>query len=372
VSIVAYNAAMAKKKLRVDFRRNLAKPPRQNDLTETFKHEGTAIDAASAERVRAKGAFSRKRTVVQDGDGAAVREGCLRGRVLRIMGLHNHVEFDDGRVVPCSISRVLKSLATEERSPVTTGDVVWVRPVGQEGMIESVEARRGVLTRASRRREHVLVANVDQVCIVVSLVQPELKPHLIDRYLATACRGELKPIICLNKADLTDPAEWQPLVGAYSQLGIPCLLTSPISGKGISRLQELLKDQSTVFSGQSGVGKSSLLNAVEPGLGRIVREVSDVNQKGQHTTTTAELIKLSGGGWVVDTPGVRQLQLFDARPEEAEGYFPEFAPFVASCKYPDCTHTHEGGCAVLDAVRRGWLAERRYVSYLGLRAGDDG
>jgi ribosome biogenesis GTPase len=161
----------------------------------------------------------------------------------------------------------------------------------------------------------------------------------------------------------------QPLVGAYSQLGVPTILTSAVTGQGIARLKALLQDRATVFSGQSGVGKSSLLNAVQPGLGLRVREVSDVNQKGQHTTTTAELIRLAGGGWLVDTPGVRQLQLWDTRPEEVEGYFPEFAPFIAHCKYPDCTHTHESGCGVQDGVRRRYLSERRYTSYLGMFKG---
>src|SRR5262249_24951407 len=135
-----------------------------------------------------------------------------------------------------------------------------------EGMIERVEPRHGVLTRASRRREHVLVANVDQLVIVISLVEPELKPHLIDRYLAAAYQGGLKPILCLNKADLTDSVPLQPLVGAYSQLGVPTLLTSARTGVGIDRLRELLRGRATVFSGQSGVGKSSLLNAVQPDL----------------------------------------------------------------------------------------------------------
>jgi ribosome biogenesis GTPase len=235
-----------------------------------------------------------------------------------------------------------------------------------EGLIERVEPRHGVLTRASRRREHVLVANVDPLVIVMSLVEPELKPHLIDRYIAAAEKGGLKPILCLNKADLTDAVELQPLIGSYAQLGIPTLLTSAKTGAGIDRLRELLRDRATVFGGQSGVGKSSLLNAVQPQLGLRVKTVSETTQKGRHTTTTAELIRLESGGWVVDTPGVRQLQLWDTRPEEVEGYFREFRPFVPLCGFPDCTHTHEANCAVKAAVARSFIAERRYHSYLGL------
>jgi ribosome biogenesis GTPase len=385
-----------KKKVRVELRKNREKPPRDNDLTRAYQEgDARAEDAKSGERVKAKGSLSRYRTVVQNEAeaGSAMpavdAAECLRGRVLRVHGLASVVETDDGRIFRCAVRRLLKSLATDERSVVTTGDVVWVRPAAgggqqapvpptqqgpdgprspepEEGMIERVEPRHGVLTRASRRREHVLVANVDQLLIVMSLVEPDLKPHLIDRYLAAAQQGGLKPVLCLNKSDLTDAAELQPTIGLYAQLGIPVLLCSARTGSGIDRLREQLRGRSTVFSGQSGVGKSSLLNAVQPGLGLAVKAVSEVNQKGRHTTTYAQLIKLNFGGWVVDTPGVRQLQLWDARPEEMEGYFPEFRPFVPLCDFPDCTHTHEKGCAVKDAVARRLITLRRYHSYLGL------
>ena len=391
-----------KKKIRVEFRRNRAKPPRENDLTRQFAEDAErAEDTKASERVRAKGDLSRHRTIVMDesradtgGSGRAVDLNvCLPGRVLRVHGLNNYVEVDDGRVFRCATRRLLKTMATDERNVISTGDRVWIRPdqiprrdensvmvteaatsptearltsALPTGVIERVEPRHGVLTRSSRRREHVLVANVDQVVIVMALVEPELKPHLIDRYIAVALKGDLKPIVCLNKADRIDPAEYQPLIGTYAQLGIPAFLTSAITGLGVPRLRELLRDRATVFSGQSGVGKSSLLNAVQPGLGLRVREVSDTTQKGQHTTTTAELIRLESGGWVVDTPGVRQLQLWDTLPEEVEGFFQEFHPLVPLCAFPDCTHTHERNCAVKSAVARRLISERRYISYLGL------
>ncbi|MCE9565629.1 MAG: ribosome small subunit-dependent GTPase A [Planctomycetes bacterium] len=384
-----------KKKVRVEMRKNRTKPPRENDLTRDYKGDASSTDESKAsERVRAKGDLSRYRHVAQDGpDGGTgqlsgdASDG-IRGRVIRVHGLASVVEADDGRIFRCAIRRLLKSLATDERSVVTTGDVVWFRPDRAglvveepvadsipdteqsapvlEGVIERVEPRHGVLTRASRRREQVLVANVDQVAIVISLVQPTLKPHLIDRYLAAAEKGELKPVVILNKVDLADPAELQPLVGSYAQLGIPVMLTSAQTGVGIGRLREQLRGRSTVFSGQSGVGKSSLLNAVQPGLALSVKTVSEVNNKGRHTTTYAQLLKLETGGWVVDTPGVRQLQLWDVRAEEVEGYFRDFRPFVALCEFPDCTHTHESGCAVKTAVTRCQLSSRRYHSYLGM------
>ena len=361
-----------KNKQRVELRKNRTKPPRANDLTQSFR-AGVSDDISTSERVRAKGDLSRRRTIVTDGEGAmpGADADTVRGRVVKVHGLYSYVELDDGRTVRCTVRRVLKNLQTDERSIVTTGD--WVRvTIGEpDSVIERVDPRHGVLTRSSRRREHVLVANVDQVVIVVSLVEPALKPHLIDRYIATAEKGNLQPIVALNKVDLADRVALQPLVGAYSQIGIPTVLTSARTGEGIDRLRGLLKDRASVFSGQSGVGKSSLLNAIQPGLSLRVREVSEVNSKGKHTTTTAELIRLEFGGWVVDTPGVRQLQLWDTRPEEVEGFFREFRPFVALCRFPDCTHTHESGCRVKDAVQRKLLSERRYVSYLGLYNGQE-
>jgi ribosome biogenesis GTPase len=370
-----------KKKVRVNLKKNRSKPPREQGWTRGFQQHGYAEDATlNQERVRAKGDLSRKRTIIQDdvdpladpgqesAEMPAVDETqCLFGRVFRVHGLISIVQTDDGRQFRCGVRRLLKTLATEDRSVVACGDRVRILPGrGDEGVIERVEPRYGVLTRASRGRQQVLVANVDQVVIVVSLVEPELKPHLIDRYLASAAQGRIAPIVCLNKVDLIDPADYQPIVGLYSQLGIPVLLTSALDGTSIARLRRRLDGRQTVFSGQSGVGKSSLLNAVQPGLGLRVREVSEVNQKGKHTTTTAELIHLESGGWVVDTPGIRQFGLWDLMPEEMEGFFPEFRPFVGLCGYPDCSHTHEDRCAIKDAAIRGLINESRYTSYLGM------
>jgi ribosome biogenesis GTPase len=298
---------MAKKKKRIELRKNRSKPPRQKHWTRSFAENGDAHDAAPGqERVRAKGELSRKRTIIEDETAnddrnmPAVDASCVPGRVLRVHGLDNVVRTDDGRTLRCKVRRLLKSIATDERNIVTTGDRVWVRPaMGEEGFIERVEPRHGILTRASRGREHVLVANVDQVVIVVALKEPDLKPHLIDRYLASAEQGAIRPIICLNKADLIDPAEYQPIIGFYSQLGVAALLTSARTGMGLERLRRLLANRQTVFSGQSGVGKSSLLNTIQPGLGLAVRSVSEVNQKGRHTTSAAQLLELHFGGWSI-------------------------------------------------------------------------
>jgi ribosome biogenesis GTPase / thiamine phosphate phosphatase len=374
-----------KKKVRVELRKNRTKPPRPRNWTRGFREHGFEEEATPGqERVRAKGDLSRRRTIITEDPAAGAPGGqepaempaadmsaCLAGRVLRVHGLQSLVQTEDGRQFRCAVRRLLRSLVTDERNIIATGDRVWFRPApDNEGLIERVEARHGLLTRASRGREHVLVANVDQVVIVLSLVEPDLKPHLMDRYLVSAEQGGIAPIICLNKADRVDPVPYQPLIGYYQQLGIPTLLTSALTGFGIDRLRSYLPGRQTVFSGQSGVGKSSLLNAIQPGLALRVREVSEANQKGRHTTTTAELLQLDGGGWVVDTPGIRQFQLWDILPEEVEGFFPEFRPYVPICAFPDCTHTHEERCAIKRAVRLHRISARRYISYLGLFAGE--
>jgi ribosome biogenesis GTPase len=255
---------------------------------------------------------------------------------------------------------------------IAAGDIVWFRPEGKdEGIIERVEPRHGVVSRTSRGRQHVLVANVDQLVIVTSAAEPRIKPNLIDRLLVTAERGGIRPVICINKIDLIEPADMMPLVGVYAQLGYEVLMVSAETEFGVDRLRERLAGEESVVSGQSGVGKSSLLNAVEPGLDLRVQTVSGETQKGRHTTTTAELFPLSFGGYVVDTPGIRQFQLWDVIPEEVAGFFRELRPYVSRCRFPDCTHTHEDECAVKDAVADGWVDARRYESYVQIRDGDE-
>ena len=382
---------MAKnKKVRVALKKNRQKRTRANDLTRNYEGQGKDSEATAAtERVRPKGDLSRHRTIVAEVDEAAPRGGgddaseaetaaaqrvvdettCLTGRVMRIHGLICIVQTDDGRMLPCHVRRLLKSLAIDGRNVVTVGDRVWFRPAstsGEEGLIEKVEARRGVILRGYRHRQHVIAANVDTVLIVSAFTEPGLKLSLIDRYLVAAETGGVRPVIVFNKSDLVDLSLYQWVIGLYAQLGYETLVTSAADGRGIDRLRVLLGRGVTALSGQSGVGKSSLLNAVQPGLNLKVREVSDWTFKGKHTTSTAELIRLEQGGHVVDTPGLRQFELWGVVPGELEGHFLEFRPYIPQCRFPDCSHTHESRCAVKEAVHWGQIHVGRYESYVKL------
>jgi ribosome biogenesis GTPase len=214
----------------------------------------------------------------------------------------------------------------------------------------------------------VIVANVDQLLIVTSAAEPDLKPNLIDRMIVSAEKARIQPVICINKVDLVNSAELQPLVGSYCQLGYQVLLLSAETGRGCQQLRHLLVNRETVLVGQSGVGKSSLLNRVAPELERKVNEVSQDTQKGKHTTTSAQLLALPFGGYVVDTPGIRQFQLWDVIPEEVSGFYRDLRTVVNQCQFPDCTHTHEQRCAVKDGVADGLFDVRRYESYCQIMA----
>ena len=390
-SLIETEILSKKKKERVALNKNRQKRTRANDLTRSYGEDGHGsaepAEPLAGERVRAKGDLSRHRTMITEvegptpGQGAgeqptddaaarrAVDAGCRQGRVIRIHGLVSIVETEDGGHLPCHTRRLLKSLAIEGRNVVTVGDRVWFRPgrsAADEGLIEKVETRRGVITRGYRHRQHIIAANVETLLIVSALAEPGLKLNLIDRYLVAAEIGGVRPVVVLNKADLVDIAPYQWVVGLYSQLGYETIVSSAADGRGIDRLRILLAGGVTALSGQSGVGKSSLMNVVQPGLNLKVREVSDWTFKGKHTTTTAELIRLELGGYVVDTPGLRQFELWDVVPGELEGHFLEFRPYITKCRFPDCSHSHETRCAVKDAVHWGQIHQGRYDSYLRL------
>ncbi|HEY1600188.1 MAG TPA: ribosome small subunit-dependent GTPase A [Pirellulales bacterium] len=372
-----------KKKIRANFRKNRGTRVRTTDWTQRFAADKTRDDESlRGERISGRGELTRKRTIMVDDHSAAGAEPgdavlgvdmaeCLAGRVLSVQGLTSTVQTPDGQLHQCATRRLLKTLSTDQRHVVAAGDRVQFRPAqGNEGIIERIEPRHGVLSRNVRGRQHVIVANVDQLLIVASAAEPYLKPNLIDRFLVSAEKNRIRPLIVINKIDLVERGSLAPMVGVFSQMGYRVLLVSARTGFGMDRVRRALANCATAVAGQSGVGKSSLLNAVETDWSLRVAEVSEETQKGRHTTTTARLLTLGCGGYVIDTPGIRQFQLWDIVPEEVAGCYRDLRPFVNKCRFPNCTHTHEADCAVKDAVADGWLDARRYESYCHLFSGD--
>jgi ribosome biogenesis GTPase len=394
------------RKVRVPFRQNRQSRRRSDDWTRQYHTDNDQLqDAQQHESVRAKGALSRKRTILLANDDAAPVDESLwrRGTVTAVHGLICHINDHDGRNWTCTVRRILRTLRIESRSPVTVGDRVWFsdhsassdgQPVG---VVERVDPRQSVLSRRDGRgRQHTICANADQLLIVTSAAQPKLKPHLIDRYLVAGHKGRLHPVVCVNKIDLAaehegidpedlliytqssgpvdecdpdDEAVREPItIGSVltelRRIGYTCITTSAVTRAGLAELRAVLTGHITVLSGQSGVGKSTLLNALQPGLELRVADVSVESEKGKHTTTHARLLRLDGGGYVVDTPGIRAFDLWSVDAAELEALFPDFAEPLQHCRFKDCFHRDEEGCAVRAAVARGAISRRRYLSYL--------
>ncbi len=286
------------------------------------------------------------------------------------------MKTDDGRSVVCQIPGRLKKEKLDTNL-VAAGDRVSISLVTDgTGVIESREERHSVLSRArpapEKRsilsdQEQVLVANPDQVLFVFSIRRPEPSLRKLDRFLVVAEMNHLPAVICVNKVDLVEPGEAEAEFKLYETIGYQVIYTSAKKGQGLETLKDCLAGKISVLAGSSGVGKTSLLNAIQPGLGMRVREVSNATDKGLHTTRHVELVSLDIGGYVADTPGIRSLALFDLEPGELDGYFREIAPLVAGCQFSDCTHQHEPNCAVLAAVADGRVSQQRYDSYLRLR-----
>jgi ribosome biogenesis GTPase len=284
------------------------------------------------------------------------------------------VQTDAGEVV-CRLPGRLKQ-GKAAGDIVAVGDRVTITDLGDgTGTIEDVHERTAVFSRVrtgiKREFRQIILANPDQLVIVFACAEPEPHLRMLDRFLVVAEKQNIHALIVANKLDLVTREAAETLFGLYTGLGYPVIYTSAKTGEGVSELQERLADKISALTGPSGVGKSSLLNAIQPDLGLHVRSVSDATSKGRHTTQVRALFPLDFGGYVADTPGIRSLALWDTEPEELDAYFVELRDLVSDCQFSDCTHTHEPGCAVREAVSAGTVSPERYTSYLRMRFGDE-
>jgi len=290
---------------------------------------------------------------------------------------------EDGEQVTARIRGRLKK-ERRDSTIVAVGDrVKWHLLADQSVMIEEVEERERALARLKpladgrggrrwdrrgylREKEQVIIANPDHVVFVIACADPEPRLRMLDRLLVGAERQDIPSIVCANKTDLIGLDAAREAFGIYERIGYRVLYTSAVDGSGVTELRRYLEGRTSALIGPSGVGKSSLLNALEPGLGHRVMDISTATGKGRHTTTVSELVPLGVGGWVADTPGIRALALFDLDPEEIDAYFPDIEPYVSECSFSDCSHMVEPGCAVRQALADEIIDEHRYESYVRL------
>lgn len=395
----AYKKHVRKQSLR-DARRKAGprakdKKPRRKDWIPDAWDEWGEIDYQAEERVMPPGAAERRReveklasnikrggqsveTVESSGTGSRARsDSGISGLVVEVSSGVCRVDLGNHHTQPllCDVRGSLKSHESGFTNVVAVGD--WVRihqESDQRGVVEEVLPRRNVLARPYApdqgklsTLQQIVVANVDRVLIVASWREPNIWPKLIDRYLITAQRNLLDAVICINKTDLiTDQVEFQELYQAYSGLGVQILQTSTVSDQGIPELAELLGKGTTVLTGLSGVGKSSLLTAVQPDLDLRIGNVSQrgvFTGQGRHTTTQTNLWRLKSGGVVIDTPGVRNFGLVGVDRAHLAAWYPEMVEHLGACQYTDCQHIHEPGCAVKQALEIGSISAIRYKSY---------
>ncbi len=297
----------------------------------------------------------------------------MKGLVIKNTGSWYTVLTDEGTVIDSKIKGNFRLKGIRSTNPVAVGDRVTIL-TNQEGtaFITHIDDRRNYIIRRSSnlsKQSHIIAANVDQAFLIVTINYPETSTTFIDRFLATAEAYSVPVVLVFNKTDRLSPEErhiQKMMVDLYDGIGYTCREISAATGEGVDALEPLLIDKITLFSGNSGVGKSTLLNRLIPGVQLRTAEISDAHNTGMHTTTFSEMLRLPCGGWAIDTPGVKGFGAYDMEPEEICSYFREIFRFSANCRFNNCTHTHEPNCAVIEAVKNHYIAESRYNSYLSM------
>lgn len=297
----------------------------------------------------------------------------MNGLVIRNTGSWYTVKTDDGSLIECKIKGKFRLKGIRSTNPVAVGDrVKIVRNVEGTAFITDIGDRSNYIIRKSpnlSKQSHIIAANIDQAFLIVTVNHPQTSTTFIDRFLASAEAYRIPVILVFNKIDILSPedVEYQKMmVHLYETIGYECLSVSAFDNSIIECFRPLLENKITLFSGNSGVGKSTLLNTLIPGLNLRTSEISEAHDTGMHTTTFSEMLPLPYGGWVIDTPGIKGFGTFDMEPEEICGYFKEIFKYSKDCRFRNCTHTHEPGCAVRKAVEEHYISESRYNSYLSM------
>lgn len=297
----------------------------------------------------------------------------MKGLVIKNTGSWYTVKTDDGKVIESKIKGNFRLKGIRSTNPVAVGDRVEI-VTNQEGtaFITSIDDRRNYIVRKSpnlSKQSHILAANLDQAFLIVTVSHPQTSTTFIDRFLAGAEAYRVPVVLVFNKRDILDEDEQryqQMMMTLYKTIGYDCCEICAAMGEGVDELRPLLADKVTLFSGNSGVGKSTLINILIPEAQQRTAEISDAHDTGMHTTTFSEMLELPNGGYVIDTPGIKGFGTFDIEKEELTSYFREIFEFSKECKFSNCTHTHEPGCAVRKAVEDHFIAESRYQSYLSM------
>ena len=296
----------------------------------------------------------------------------LRGLVIKNTGSWYTVRTDDGQLIESKVKGNFRLKGIRSTNPIAVGDRVSLilNPEGT-AFITEIEDRRNYIIRKSinlSKQSHIIAANVDQALLLVTVTHPQTSTTFIDRFLASAEAYRVPVILVFNKTDILDAEALhlqQMLITLYENIGYECRSISAETGDGVDDLRPLLVGKITLLSGNSGVGKSTLINRLIPGVNLRTAEISDAHQTGQHTTTFSEMIPM-GSGWLIDTPGIKGFGTFDMEPEELTSYFRDIFQFSKECRFSNCTHTHEPGCAVLQAIENHYIAQSRYQSYLSM------